>query len=160
MFGRRFVAGVVASGIAIASMTAGAGAAEAAPSTIVSASEANAAIATIVEQTNVQRVASGLKPLAVAGDVAQTATQYSKTIAATGNFSHDDIRYLLSGERNTAGENLFSGYGKDAAGRAVAAWMNSPAHRDNILNPNFSEIGVGLTRDAKGQLIVVQRFVG
>ena len=27
----------------------------------------------------------------------------------------------------------------------VAGWMNSPGHRENILSPNFTEMGVGMT---------------
>jgi hypothetical protein len=36
-----------------------------------------------------------------------------------------------------AGENLFAGNGVyNDAGQAVSAWMNSPGHKQNILNPN------------------------
>jgi len=38
------------------------------------------------------------------------------------------------------GENLSRGYGSER--EVMAALMNSPAHRENILEPRFEEIGV------------------
>lgn len=43
-----------------------------------------------------------------------------------------------------AGENLAMDF-KTSEGM-VKAWMNSPAHRDNILNPDFDEIGIGVIK--------------
>jgi len=55
-----------------------------------------------------------------------------------------------------AGENLARGF--DTSAEAVAAWMNSPSHRDNILNKRFREIGIsvgsGEIKGAKTTLIV------
>jgi len=41
-----------------------------------------------------------------------------------------------------AGENLAMGFTETEA--VFQAWMNSPTHRDNILNPNYSEIGLAV----------------
>ncbi len=44
------------------------------------------------------------------------------------------------------GENIAWGEGiKGTAAEIVDAWMHSPGHRENILRPQFSEVGVGLT---------------
>jgi uncharacterized protein YkwD len=43
---------------------------------------------------------------------------------------------------NKAGENLAKDF-KDPL-TEEQAWMNSPGHRDNILNPDFTEIGIGI----------------
>jgi len=43
----------------------------------------------------------------------------------------------------------------------VAAWMNSPTHRENIVNPTYKDIGVGIASgDYEGHqtIIVVQMF--
>lgn len=40
-----------------------------------------------------------------------------------------------------AGENLAEGFNEDSV--MMRAWMNSPTHRENILKPEFTEIGVG-----------------
>jgi uncharacterized protein YkwD len=47
------------------------------------------------------------------------------------------------------GENIL--WGEERAGtpvRAVRAWMHSPGHRANILQPRYTEIGIGITRGA------------
>ena len=41
----------------------------------------------------------------------------------------------------TAGENIAYGYSTPEA--VVKGWMNSEGHRKNILNPSFTQIGVG-----------------
>ena len=45
----------------------------------------------------------------------------------------------------TAGENIAKGYSTPE--RVVDAWMNSPGHRANILNPSYTMIGVGYVYD-------------
>jgi uncharacterized protein YkwD len=58
-----------------------------------------------------------------------------------------------------AGENLARDFSN--ANDAVNAWMNSPTHKDNILNPKYKEIGIGITEgDLAGSdtTIIVQFF--
>jgi uncharacterized protein YkwD len=40
------------------------------------------------------------------------------------------------------GENIAAGYPTPEA--VVSGWMSSPEHRDNILSPDYTEIGVGV----------------
>ena len=40
----------------------------------------------------------------------------------------------------------------------MTAWMNSPEHRANILNPTYTEIGVAIAMDAAGRLFFTQEF--
>jgi uncharacterized protein YkwD len=55
----------------------------------------------------------------------------------------------------SAGENLAHSYSLDSAHTGL---MNSPGHRDNILNTHFGKIGISvLSSDTKG-LMVVQEF--
>lgn len=61
----------------------------------------------------------------------------------------------------TAGENLAYGF-KDASG-VISGWMNSPQHRDNILNPDYKDVGFGIASSpnfqGKGpQTIVVAEY--
>jgi uncharacterized protein YkwD len=56
-----------------------------------------------------------------------------------------------------AGENIAQG--QRTAQEVVNAWMNSPGHRANILNSNFTEIGVGVVRDSNGRASWVQLFI-
>ena len=46
---------------------------------------------------------------------------------------------------NYTGENVACGH--SSAQQVVKAWLNSPGHRDNILNSNFTKIGVGLEKN-------------
>jgi uncharacterized protein YkwD len=78
-------------------------------------------------------------------------------MAMTGIFSHTDANGDSSLQRIQAsgyleppcdcdyvyytGENLAMNI--DSAAEVVEAWMNSPSHRENMLNPHFTEIGVG-----------------
>lgn len=62
----------------------------------------------------------------------------------------------------TCGENIASGYNANATPQEVVnGWMNSPGHRANILNENFTEIGIGYTPDSSGHKHYwVQVFIG
>jgi uncharacterized protein YkwD len=37
-------------------------------------------------------------------------------------------------------------------------WMKSKAHRDNILKPEYQEIGIGIARNDKGEVYYAQEF--
>ena len=49
--------------------------------------------------------------------------------------------------------------GQPDAAAVVKAWMNSQGHRENILRPEFTEIGIGV-RYENGQMYWVQNFGG
>jgi uncharacterized protein YkwD len=56
----------------------------------------------------------------------------------------------------TAGENIASGHRTPTA--VMGAWMGSPDHRANILNDDFTVIGVGCYEAEDGRLYWVQLF--
>lgn len=55
------------------------------------------------------------------------------------------------------GENIAAGQKTPAL--VMAGWMASPGHRANILNKNFTHLGVGVRADSKGRLNWVQTFL-
>src|SRR5262249_17490530 len=59
------------------------------------------------------------------------------------------------------GENVAYnwGYGTQSPDIAVSGWMNSPGHRDNILNSSFQGTGVGCAQSASGAVYYCQVFV-
>ena len=64
-------------------------------------------------------------------------SQPAERIRATG--------YLSGGGAWRIGENLAWGTGDLASPRAImAAWMHSPGHRANILQPQYRQIGFGV----------------
>ena len=58
----------------------------------------------------------------------------------------------------TAGENIAMGQRNPK--EVVNSWMNSEGHRKNILNGNFTKIGVGVAQNSNGQIYWTQMFIG
>ena len=93
----------------------------------------------------------------------QAALGHSAGMLRSGLFDHTsadgtpfDKRVLRSYPTRgfsswTVGENLLFDSGElDAAG-AVQAWMDSPPHRENMLNAAFREVGVGALQSTAGR---------
>ena len=57
-----------------------------------------------------------------------------------------------------AGENI--AMGQTSPEQVMNGWMNSEGHRKNILSPNFTQIGVGIAKNAEGRLYWTQQFIG
>ncbi len=106
---------------------------------------------------NGERADAGLGPLATDGKLADAALEHSRDMVQNTYFAHDapDGRsstdrikatgYIPSDRAWTVGENLAWGTGTLATPKSiVAAWMNSPGHRENVLRPVFNEIGFGV----------------
>jgi uncharacterized protein YkwD len=120
----------------------------------------------VVYLVNLQRAEHSLPPLRVNTRLVKDAKLQATQIAETGVLDHvilsgpyptPRVRAEAAGYAwNALGENLALGY-TDAAS-AVAAWMQSPGHRANILAGGYSETGVVLEPDAHGRLIFVQTF--
>ncbi len=111
----------------------------------------NAEMQRIVELVNLRRAEAGIGPVTVDPVLMSCAQQYSETQAAMGRLSHTGPDGSTPGQRlrrcgynwRHFGENLAAGYVN--ADEVVAAWMASPGHRKNILNPRVREIGLGYT---------------
>ena len=110
----------------------------------------------VVTLTNVERANAGLQPLTLNSQLVATAQGHSDDMARNDFFSHtglDGDRLSDRAEQNNydyraLGENIAAGQSTPA--QVVQAWIDSPGHRENILNPNFTEIGIGyefLARD-------------
>jgi uncharacterized protein YkwD len=90
-----------------------------------------------------------LMPSRVLGEVARA---HSRDMSAGNFFSH--IHPDGSGPKERLeragfawrafGENI--GCGQDSPEKILDTWMNSPGHRETILSPLYSEVGVGLVR--------------
>ena len=109
----------------------------------------NQLINQVLKLTNNERAEAGLEPLKLNNKLASAADEHSNSMAEDDFFSHTGIDGLNIGDRvknkgyqyQTVGENSAAGY--STASEVVKAWMNSPGHRANILNPNYTEIGIG-----------------
>ncbi|MBQ4070801.1 MAG: SafA/ExsA family spore coat assembly protein [Clostridia bacterium] len=108
----------------------------------------------VIRLVNLEREAAGLSPLKYNWELSRVAAYKSRDMRERGYFSHTSPTYGSPFEmiRNfgisyrSAGENIARGYKTPAS--VVEGWMSSSGHRANILNPVFTEIGVGY--DAQG----------
>jgi uncharacterized protein YkwD len=76
---------------------------------------------------------------------------YFEHTAADGRTVGDRLRRLgyERGVNASAGENIAYGVGPKATPAAIVkAWMDSPPHREDILRPSFTEIGIGVALGA------------
>jgi uncharacterized protein YkwD len=111
----------------------------------------DAHVARVLELTNVERQKVGAPPLLVSAELNVAAQSYSDVLARTGCFEHTcgpvpdmAARIGQSGYRGwtALAENIAWGYPSPEA--VIAGWMGSAGHRQNMLNPRYREIGVGL----------------
>lgn len=103
----------------------------------------------VVALTNQARAENGLEPLAISTSLMESAQFKTDDMVATRTLSHDSPNY--GGFQNilnrfniayrAAGENI--AVGQRSPEEVVNAWMNSEGHRKNILNSNYTHIGVG-----------------
>jgi hypothetical protein len=123
--------------------------------------------AVIVDLTNEERGEGALGTLVRSDVLDKAATLKAQDMATHGYFAHhsptgvtpwhwfDEAGYNFV----HAGENLAVRF--TDSGDVVDAWMNSPAHKANIMNGTYTEIGVGTARGTyKGAptIFVVQLF--
>ncbi|WP_234982607.1 CAP domain-containing protein [Ornithinibacillus halophilus] len=103
----------------------------------------------VVKYTNQARKDAGLPELKLDHELSRVAWFKSKDMQTLDYFAHQSPTYGSPFEMMTefglhytyAGENI--AYGYPTAKRLVQGWMDSPPHRENILNENFTHIGVG-----------------
>lgn len=115
----------------------------------IPAVDAGAYCQQVLALINANRVAVGLPALGWSQAAANAAAIRSQESTTVFDHVRPDGRawYTILDETGvpymTAGENLAAGQMSPEA--VVAAWMNSPDHFANIMNPNFAQMGVGLT---------------
>ena len=132
---------------------------------VASGAEAEERLLRLVNQ---DRARHGLPPLELDTRLAQVARAHSDEMRATGVVAHVSPRTGSAADRVRAGgikssvvlENVARAYG---VGEAQEGLMNSPGHRANILSPDASHVGIGVTLgdDVAGrrELFVTQLFI-
>ena len=121
--------------------------------------------ARILQLVNAERAKTGAKPLGSNGDCTKLARMKSKDMVDSNYFSHQSPTYgspfdMLKSNKVSymyAGENIAMNQNAEAA---FKAWMNSEGHKKNILNPNFTDLGVGIAPKGNGSYIYTQLFIG
>ncbi|WP_381555486.1 CAP domain-containing protein [Streptomyces eurythermus] len=121
-----------------------------APSSPADTVEREAAVeAEVLKLVNDERAKAGLGALAANSALTGLAEAFSDDMAARGFFAHTDPdgrtpwdRAARAGITGLGGENI--GRGQADAAAVLAAWMDSPENRANILNPGFTAFGAGV----------------
>lgn len=101
--------------------------------------------------TNADRTSRGLRPLATSADLQSFAQRRAEEMARAGRLWHAPNLGSQISDWNRLGENVGRGPYLYEIHRS---FMASHSHRDNILLPHFSQVGVGVASDG-GQLLYV-----
>jgi len=118
----------------------------------------------MVTLVNQERRKNGLNSLTVDLELTKVARLKSKDLVNNDYFSHYsptygspfDMMKTFEIEYVSAGENLAANSNVDSAHRAL---MNSEGHRQNILNPDFTHVGIGIVPSDKYGLMFTQMFI-
>lgn len=121
----------------------------------------------VYEETNQQRQKLNLTPLHYNPTLSASATKKGEDMFKHNYWAHNspsgntpwDFFKAEGYEYSLAGENLAKDfYDTDTM---MKAWMNSPTHKDNIINPKYQEIGIGVVSGVLNGVkttIVIQHF--
>ncbi|MFZ2086965.1 MAG: CAP domain-containing protein [Desulfobaccales bacterium] len=128
---------------------------------------------TIYRFTNEVRQKNGVSPLTWENSLCDVARAHSADMLVRNYFSHNNPEgrspheRIVAGSRfplSMTGENIWTSSGRQQgdprqlARIIVDNWMSSPGHRQNLLHPGFTDIGVGVA--ARGtDVMVTQVFI-
>ena len=109
----------------------------------------------VVRLVNEIRRENGLNELTYDWELSRVARFKSQDMKDNSYFSHNSPKYGTPFQMmknfginyRSAAENIAKGYATPQD--VVKGWMNSPGHRQNILNPKFTHIGVGYVPEGK-----------
>jgi|GEM_PF-1509419 len=120
--------------------------------------------ARILHEHNRLRVAEGLEPLAASPVLQRIARDYALELARRQMIDHVGEDGSTLTDRAAKGGYLFTAIGENLAfghqnvKSLMHDWMHSPSHRANILQPAYTQAGIGFARDTRGLLYVVVNF--
>lgn len=117
----------------------------------------------LVALVNQARVDAGLSPLQADAGLSAIARAHSLDMAITGFFSHSSPTTGDMGDRLAAGNIDFRAAGENIAlnsdvRSAHQALLDSPPHRQNIMSPEVTHVGVGIVSNGR-MLLVTEVFV-
>lgn len=121
----------------------------------------------VLDQTNLQRQKLGLPPLKYNALLSESAVLKAEDMFQNNYWAHNspagkspwDFFQQAGYHYTVAGENLARDFYDTES--MLKAWMNSPTHRDNIINSKYQEIGIGVVNGVLNGVkttLVVQHF--
>lgn len=106
-------------------------------------------IDTLLTATNEQRQKNNIDSLTLSTELTAAAQAKANDMTSRNYWSHntpdgeEPWKFITSAgyDYQKAGENL--AYGFNSSQDTVIGWANSPSHRENMLDANYSEVGFG-----------------
>lgn len=119
----------------------------------------------VLKLVNQERKKAGVSPLTLSDKLTSIANTKAKDMADKGYFSHQSPTYgspfdmlkQFGVSYSYAGENIAAG--QKSAEEVMNSWMNSSGHKANILNKNYTQLGVGFYRGGEYGTEWVQLFI-
>lgn len=117
----------------------------------------------VIDATNAERKKAELEPLKMNPQLMEAARKHALNMAKQDKLDHvldektpADRVEAANYKYRATGENI--AWNQRNAKQVVAGWMDSKPHRENMLNAEYTEIGVAVARNAKGEPYWVQVF--
>lgn len=118
----------------------------------------------VLDLVNQERAKNGLSKLTLSNEMTHVATMKAQDMRDKNYFSHNSPTYGSPFEMlqqfgikySYAGENIAGG--QQSAQAVMTDWLNSSGHRANILNKNYTEIGIGYVKGGQYGTYWVQLF--
>ncbi len=117
----------------------------------------------LVDELNASRREAGLPSLQVDPRLVQAAREHSQKMSDQNKLAH-----VLTGEESVSNRIAATGLRFNRSGENVAyntdfngihqEWMDSPPHRENILDPRFTLVGIGVVKGDDGVYWATQDF--
>jgi uncharacterized protein YkwD len=123
-----------------------------------------------LQLTNDARARNGVSPVRASAVLAQAARHHAEEMVRLRYVSHvsptpgrrdvADRVALVGGTMRAVAENLAAvpAGGLDLPERVIDGWMQSPGHRQNLLEERWTHVGFGAQEAPDGRLVVVQVF--
>lgn len=126
-----------------------------------------------LRRVNKERAARGLRSLSPVADMQAIARAHSNDMSTRGYFAHNDsdgvtpmqraaragIRWAAFGENIATTSKRAGRSDEELASWAVDDWMESEGHRRNILDPEYTETGLGVYEAENGEIFFTQDFL-
>jgi hypothetical protein len=110
-----------------------------------------------VGRINSLRASKGLSQLQVSGELTGVARNWTEQMVSNGQISHNpNLGSQVSGNWTKLGENVGVGYDVDGL---MQAFINSPAHYKNLVDPDWNYVGVGVTMTPDGRMWTTHNFM-
>ncbi len=119
----------------------------------------------VLQLVNLERAEAGIAPVVHNSALEKIAGDYACRMVTSGFFGHTDPDTGRGpGDRAVVGKYVFYAIGENlAAGQQTPAevmrvWMESPAHRDIILDEKWTEAGISVRHGGEYAVYWVQEF--